>query len=242
MSKYVVQIQNKRTGSTFLQNSLNTHPDLVGIDEVFVNVARRDEIRKSGFRPYVTTTYNGFNQPQNYIKQVLWAKYPNSNVTFKLMYNQVRHHKGLLQFIKTDKIPIIHLKRYNLLKQAVSYIRQTKMPALTPSGLFDYVVMYEREAKQWTNEFKDHDVLELFYEDMIGEEKKGFTYLSEYANMLICTFFGVPVIPMFSDTKKNSTNIWDHLTDKQGTIKKFKNTKYDWMLNESKSEERQSAM
>ena len=232
--KNVVQFQNKRTGSTFLQNALNTHPELVGLDEVFVNVARSD-ITKSGFHPYVTTTYS---QPQNYIKQVLWEMYPNSHVMFKLMYNQVTYHKGLLQFIKTDKIPIIHLKRKNLLKQAVSYIKQTKMPALTPSGLFDYVVMYEEESKRWTEEFKDHDILELFYEDMIGETKEGFTFVSEYVNMLICGFFNVRNLPMFSSTKRNKTNIWDYLTDKQGTMKRFKNTKYDWMLDESKSKER----
>lgn len=229
----VIQFQNKRTGSTFLQTALNTHPDLVGLDEVFVNVARQD-VRKSGFIPYMIS---GYDKPDDYIKNI-WGKYPNSHVAFKLMYNQIDYHKGLLEFIKESKIPIIHLKRRNLLKQAISYFRQTNAMPINYNVLFDYVVMYEQEAKKWTEEFEDHNILEFFYEDIIGENKDEFTYLSEYANMQICNFFDVPNIPMFSDTtKKRVKPIWEYIPDKQGAIKKFKDTKYDWMLYENKSKE-----
>lgn len=234
--KNVIQFQNKRTGSTFLQIALNTHPDLVGLDEIFVNVARRD-ITKSGFRPYMAIEPPIRPTPEKYIKNI-WSRYTHTNVAFKLMYNQIEYHKGLLDFIKESQIPIIHLKRRNLLKQAISYFRQTNAMPINYLVLYDYVVMYEQEAKKWTEEFEDHDVLELFYEDMIGDQKDEFTYLSEYANVCVCNFFDVPDIPMFSGTiKKRVKPIWEYIPDKQGAIKKFKDTKYDWMLYENKSKE-----
>ena len=55
-----IQFQNKRVGSTFLQKALDSHPLIAGVDEIFVNIARMTKIRKSGFIPYVNTTYNGF--------------------------------------------------------------------------------------------------------------------------------------------------------------------------------------
>jgi hypothetical protein len=232
--KNIIQFQNKRTGSTFLQNALNTHPDLVGLDEMFVNSIMPGG-RKSGLIPYILTTNS---QPQEYIEQVLWAN-SNSHVSFKLMYNQIEYHKGLLDFIKESKIPIIHLKRKNLLKQAISYFRQTNAMPINYMILYDSVVGYEKEAERWTEEFKDHDIIEFFYEDMIGETKDEFTYISEYVNMLICNFFDIPNVPMFSGTKKKRVeSIWKFIPDKQRTIEKFKNTKYEWMLDESKSKER----
>jgi len=235
--KNVVQFQNKRTGSTFLQNALNTHPELVGLDEVFVNVARSD-ITKSGFRAYMAIEPSNRPTINDYIEN-LWSTYPNSHVAFKLMYNQIEYHNGLFDFIKENKIPIIHLKRKNLLKQAISYFRQTNAMPINHLVLYDYVVRYEEEAKRWTEEFKDHDVIEFFYEDMIGEAKDGFTYVSEYVNMLICRFFNVRNLSMFSSTKKKRMKpIWEYIPDRQGAIERFKNTKYDWMINESKSEER----
>jgi hypothetical protein len=38
-----IQFQNKRVGSTFLQKAIDSHTEIMGIDEVFVNMAKNPE-------------------------------------------------------------------------------------------------------------------------------------------------------------------------------------------------------
>lgn len=227
-----IQLQNKRTGSTFLQVALNSHPDIVGFDEVFVNRAKFG-IKKSGINPYVVTTYNGFSQIEGYIKGEIWGRHPGKHVTFKLMYNQIDYHKGLRGFIRDNKIPIIHLMRRNLVRQVVSYIKQTKIETfLTPDSLFRHVVNADQEASKWESEFYDHKRLSVFYEDIIGKTEGEFTFVAPGYNRDLCDFFGVSHRSLLADTKKSNTNIWDYIPDRQGAIDKLKGTKYQWMIEE----------
>lgn len=113
-----IQFQNKRVGSTFLQKAIDSHPMIAGVDEVFVNVARKPGMKKSGFTPYVRSDYNG--NPGSYLRKVIWDRYPDRAVIFKLMYNQILHHKGLIDIIEGKRMPVIHLMRRNLVKQVIS--------------------------------------------------------------------------------------------------------------------------
>lgn len=230
-----IQFQNKRVGSTFLQKALDSHPMIAGIDEVFVNVAKKPGMRKSGFRPYVTTTYNGFSQPKNYLTQTVWAKYPDKHVIFKLMYNQIHYHAGLFDAIKG--LPVIHLMRKNLVKQVISgqnaATTQHSVLNINPDRLFQLVKQADQENQTWRKQFNDRKKLELYYEDIIGDSIDGFTFVSESVRMSLCEFFELEVAKRWfcSPTKKkNKNDIWVYLKDREGVEKRFKGTPYEWMI------------
>jgi hypothetical protein len=225
-------------GSTFLQKAIDAHPDIAGIDEIFVNIARKEGMRKSGFRPYKRTTYNGFSHPHHYIKQEIWGSYPPiMSVIFKLMYNQIDFHKGLYKFIVDNKLPIIHLMRRNLVKQVISgqNAATTKHDhiRITPDNLLLHVEKMDKLDDQWKNSFKGHEKLTLYYEDIIGVKTNAFTFVEKDVNIAICDFFGVKALPLFTNTKKkNKNNVWTYLKNRKEVERIFKGTKYQWMIEE----------
>ena len=113
-----IQFQNKRVGSTFLQKAIDSHPMIAGVDEIFVNMAKKPGMKKSGFTPYLRSDYHG--HAGSYLNKVVFGRYPDKHVIFKLMYNQILHHQGLMDIIKGRKMPVIHLMRRNLVKQVIS--------------------------------------------------------------------------------------------------------------------------
>ena len=230
-----IQFQNKRVGSTFLQKAMDSHPMIAGVDEVFVNVARKPGMKKSGFTPYVRSDYAG--NPGSYLRKVIWDSNHHKHVIFKLMYNQILHHNGLMGIIEGRKMPIIHLMRRNLVKQIISgqnaaYTHHNPI-TITPESLLQNVQQADKLNKQWSDKFKGHKTLELFYEDIIGEKNDTFTFVAERANMDICNFFGVSHRRLFTDTKKkNKNNIWVYLQNREAVEKVFRGTKYEWMIKE----------
>ena len=227
-----IQFQNKRVGSTFLQNAINSHTEIMGIDEVFVNVARKQGMRKSGFVPYKRSDVD---TPKEYIEDIIYKTYPEHNTIFKLMYNQIGYHKGLMGFIKENKIPIIHLERKNLVKQVISGLTAatTKHQKIdiTPDRLFNMVKGVQQENIYWRKKLKEHIRLRLYYEDIIGENTGDKTYLSPLGNAAVCDFFNVKYEMMFSMTKKkNKEDLSVYLPNLKKIKNRFKNTKYEWMI------------
>jgi hypothetical protein len=228
-----IQFQNKRVGSTFLQKAIDSHTDIMGIDEVFVNMAKKPGMRKSGFVPYLRSD---LNTPKEYIENVIYRTYPNKHTIFKLMYNQITFHNGLHGYIN-GKIPIIHLMRKNIAKQTISGLtaaRTSHNPvSISPDQFMNMVQQADSENKHWANKFKNQIKLTLFYEDIIGKTEGDRTYLSPNVNIAVCDFFGVKQQQLYAKTKKkNKEDLSVYLPNIDEIRKKFKNTKYEWMLND----------
>jgi len=204
----------------------------MGIDEVFVNVAKKPGMRKSGFIPYVRSDTSS---PEDYIKNVIYATYPNKHTIFKLMYNQINHHSGLRDFITREKIPMIHLRRKNLVKQVISGHTAAKTDhspiVISPSQLFKQVEKAEKEAYVFSVNFRDQIKLELWYEDIIGLSEDGFTYVEAIKCYEICKFFGVDSTPLRAKTKKkNKNDLSVYLPNIEEIRDFFKGSKYEWQL------------
>lgn len=231
-----IQFQNKRVGSTFLQKAMDSHPEIRGIDELFVNVARKPGMKKSGFTPYVRSNFYG--TPETYLSRHVWNNLNGKKHSiFKLMYNQIHYHKGLYEFIHRKKFPVIHLIRNNLVKQVISgqnaATTKHEFIPITAQNLLHHVQQMDKLNEKWMNQFKDVKKLTLYYEDIIGEKDNQFTYMAKDVNMVICNFFEVENIPMYTDTKKkNKESIWVYLRNREEVEKVFKGTKYEWMIKE----------
>lgn len=226
-----IQFQAKRVGSTFLQKAINSHPDIVGIDEIFVNVARMPGMKKSGFDPYLRSP---FNDPEDYMENVIYKKYPN-NTIFKLMYNQINWHIGLMKYINENEFPMIHVIRKNLLKQVISGKNagdEGHNPInVTANHMLKYVMEAENDQLHWAERFKDRIKLTLIHEDLFGEVDGEKTYLSPSVNDAICNFFNVPKYDMFAKTKKkNKDDVSVYLPNIDSIRRVFSGTKYDWMI------------
>jgi len=227
-----VQFQPKRTGSTFLQKAIDSHPDIMGIDEVFVNMARKKGMRKSGFVPFLRSDINDAGE---YIREVIYKTYPNKHTIFKLMYNQIDYHGGLLEYINENKTPIIHLMRRNLVKQVISGMNAATTKhdpiVVSPKELMNAVVQAHKDNKRWAKRLKDHIKLTLYYEDIIGEKISNKTYISNNVNIAVCGFFKVKQYQLFAETKKkNKDDISVYLPNIEGIRKAFKGSEFEWMI------------
>lgn len=227
-----IQLSNKRVGSTFLQKAIDSHPDIAGIDEVFVNMARKPGMKKSGFTPYLRSNKN---TPKDYIEGVIYKKYPETNTIYKLMYNQIEYHRGLMEYIKQNNIPMIHVIRQNLVKQVISGItaaRTTHEPiSILPKDLLRAVDEAQRLNIHWSNMLHKHIKLTLYYEGLFGETVDDRTYLNEDVNKAICEFFGVENIPLYATTKKkNKDDLSVYLPNLDDIKKTLKGTEFEWMV------------
>lgn len=225
-----VQFQAKRVGSTFLQKAINSHTEIAGIDEVFVNMAKKQGMRKSGFIPFLRSDVN---TPSEYIRDVINKTYPDKHTIFKLMYNQIHFHAGLHAAVKG--MPTIHLMRRNLVKQIVSGLtaaRTAHKPVkIQPDHFLTLVKQADQENKKWSNQFKNQIKLTLYYEDIIGKTEGEKTYLAPNANIAVCNFFGVEQQQLFATTKKkNKEDISVYLPNIEKIKNKIKGSKYEWMI------------
>lgn len=236
MEKYIraVEFSLKRVGSTFLQNAINTHLQLVGIDEIFVNVCKKSSYKKSGFMPYIRPE-NPHRTPKSYLENYIYKAHQDKHTIYKLKYNQIEYHSGLLKYIKDNKIPIINLQRRNIVKQIISGKKaafQNHDPInITGQQLFKEVQEADQQNKYWSEELKSQIKLTLFYEDIIGETIGDKTYIEENVNKQLCDFFGVEEEKMFSRTKKkNKNDLSVYLPNIEEIRKVFKNTEFEWMI------------
>ena len=231
-----IQFSNRRVGSTFLQNAIDSHTDIVGIDEVFVNRIR-EGLRKSGFIPYVRfKSGEAILTPREYIRDVVHKTYPETNTCFKLMYHQIHYHNGLYHSLTNgNEIKILHLMRKNLLKQVVSFYKMAeenhKPIEISADQLLNEVIRADQDNKNWANTFRNKIKLTLYFEDMIGKTEDDRTYLANNANVAVCDFFKVDQQQLFSKTrKKNKDDISVYLPNIDDIRKKFKDTEYEWMV------------
>jgi LPS sulfotransferase NodH len=123
-----ILLATQRSGSSWVQEMLNSHPDLKVYNELFLadaegisiweprdiefaNTYLKTHMRRSwSLRDYWTIRYvrHVFCQPDAL------------GVGFKYMYDQVRHSRAVLPYTAAARIPVVHLIRRNLLNVVIS--------------------------------------------------------------------------------------------------------------------------
>lgn len=239
-----LQVSNKRAGSEFLMNCLNSHLQVKAFHELFQLEAKyplQKHIREQELLPYrrYIRVYGKISK-EEFLKKL--DKYNTKIVLFKLMYNQFSTYKNFfISKIKDNNIKIIHLKRKNLIRQIISgknapWTDVFAIKSLTPEKLFELVEKANNNQKKWDSIIQKicgKNYIEVWYEDIVTTPTESVTWLESNANKKICDFLDIENTPMYSYTKKkNKAPMFDYLPDGDGTVKKFKNTQYEWMLDD----------
>lgn len=216
-----VLLSNKRTASTFLQEALDSHPDISAFDEMFMVATKLTERR--GCKLYKTMKeQKGFNVPQ-YLD---WISKKDKNTIFRLIYNQAESW-GVLPHIKKRNMKIIHLLRDPVdivvsLFCKHSNINPKDTVYIDPQQFQSMLGEHIKRRNKYMKRLRDYkDILILDYNDLFGRvqgERRNInlvgsfnirsdqiTYLDEYTNKEICSFLEVDDIPMYSTITKKFT-------------------------------------
>jgi len=243
-----VLLCDKKTGSTFVQYAINSHPDLVCYDEMFL-IKHGDRKRRGQFL-YKTMKKE---KKMNIEKYLDWLYSQDTNVCFRLMYPHDVFY-GVLPHIMKNKIPIFHLVRENHFKKVISKytlgnIMGEKIDIKANSVIsgikesMSKVIKYENKLKNYPYVYK------IVYEYMIGSvdgelnidkikrlggsniQSNVISYMNDVYSKMICDVFNVEYKQLYSNvTKKNKENIIDCLYHKKKIIRALKSHKFDNFL------------
>jgi len=244
-----VVLADKRTGSSFFMETLNSHPELVCYDELYMirGATKSGKRRGQYLYRYMKNTKN--MSMDQYLDFIYNDGKKNISKSFRLMYPQNDYWK-VLPLIKERNIPVIHLVRNNLLKVVMSKrtkgIFVPKKMYYDPNMIIKDINNHRNKQVQNRKHLKGYkNILNVSYEDMIGrsEGEKGetkkfgafnlksnmITYLAEETSKKVCDFLKVEQKEMFCNvTKKNSNNVWDYIENVDEIKNALKQNKFEF--------------
>ena len=196
MTKFVV-MGIQRTGTILLCSSLNTHPDILSLDEIFVNHPRYKPGIILPYRNYIVET--GKSKVPELInhKRTIY-KYLNQFYSiphyqargFKLMANQANHLTYIGDYLTKHNVKIIKMSRSNVFRIYLSRFRSQQtglfhsgqrriakdIPRLSKTQVNIPVeqMLVDMEAIEWENQQLDEIVssigtphIEVTYESLV---------------------------------------------------------------------------
>lgn len=131
MIQRFVVLTTQRTGSTWLIDMLNSHPDIDAFSELFLEGAegtptwggRKDFHFYNSFRKGLLEHGRQINERDvvnEYLDQLYTERSGCRIVGFKLMYGQAGAHPAIAEYLRDHDARIIHLFRRNLLDILIS--------------------------------------------------------------------------------------------------------------------------
>jgi LPS sulfotransferase NodH len=181
-----------RSGSTWLMNMLDSHPEIAAYDELFlggegVQPRAEDQLAFASYLERVPEPTRRFRLPHRiaYLRSVYRERPGVRAVGFKLVYGQVSANPGLLQYFAVRRVRAIHLVRANLLDAVISYevaresgvfhrLRGEEAPhgtvRLDADGIRErlgYMEWAVSRGRVWLERFRLPRV-EVAYEELIG--------------------------------------------------------------------------
>ncbi len=211
MTKAII-LTTQRTGSTFLVECLDSHPEVYCLGEMLAggHVWVPDFVYKSR---YATKAYRYLSSGAAFSTWMMnryFARADRPVMVFKAMYNHIRPPWTIRYLREHPEIRILHLRRHNLLKQFVSHqliaVKRDKVwqphatAPVTPASItisseaaLQYMRRLRAEYDAHEQLFNGHARLPLCYETMVG----GQSLRPEVARE-VCEFLGIGQQPMRS--------------------------------------------
>jgi LPS sulfotransferase NodH len=181
----------ERSGTTLVRELLGSHPAVGVGGELFnYDLIRRNEIPwwSGSVRDLDDLNALRASDPKAFVDRLFeMFKTPDRRTFgFKLMYRQVERDSRVRDFLVADRgYRIIHVKRRNLLRRLLSEQRALKTERwfvkaseprpdnpsviLSVDACIDDFSLTERMRTLYESYFKDHQMLELYYEDICAD-------------------------------------------------------------------------
>ena len=248
MTKAII-LASQRSGSTFLQDCLTTHPQIHSVGELLIdggsNVYVPDLILGSRF---VTKTYRFMISGAWYPTRLMTRFFESGErpvKVFKAMYNHIANPWSLGYLREHTEIRILHLRRHNMLKQYVSHLLLARkrvkkwephafqpIPVVTtrvePGAALDYLRKARAMYEHYDSVFAHHQRLPLVYEKMIDGQ-----VLREDVGRAICDFLGVPPVAMKSRLlKMNPDSLHEMVTNYDELARALKSSEFADLLDQ----------
>ena len=219
-ARFVI-VSSQRSGSNWLTDLLNSHPDIATYTELFLK--QGEGVPDWGKYKDVVywQTYRRKLKPGlkrrirlialfQYINNVFVQHPEKAAVGFKLMYSQIVKLPETLLFMRVHRMHIVHLIRYNTLDmilsgltmklRKVAHVRKGSSVKkvrvrVEPSWLIRELVKRERHKRWFSHLFRCMGVpyLEITYEDIVADRSVLNSCLK---------FLGCLAVPLTSDFKK----------------------------------------
>ena len=194
-----------RTGSAWLIDALDSHPDVVAYGELL----RRGSDGELGygsddipcFPEYLAARRAGARGESVrrlvYLNTVFRDRPGVGAAGFKLMYGQVRGSRGILQYLALRRVRVVHLVRANLLDAVISYEvakstgvfhphRGESVPlravSLDASGLRERLEHMEwsvARARSWLERYRLPRI-DIAYEELVGRGEDTFSRILRF--------------------------------------------------------------
>jgi LPS sulfotransferase NodH len=233
MTKFVI-FTTQRTGSTFLKNYLNSHPEITCFGELFNKPKYCLKVHQNQF--YKRNHFNLFAKYKAlpYLESMLIG---NQAVGFKLMYNQAKEISLTPCKMRTSDIKIIHLTRENFLKIYISRQMKKKTGVSHTKRSLDKKLKISLNCEQLIesikkiqNEVEYYNILlskeslniqyEHLFRDIEGETEKILNFLKIVPNGTMSCHLKKITSDALSDIIDNYDEVTSHL----------KNTPYEKFL------------
>jgi len=186
-------LAEKRTGSTFLQEVLRSHPDIISLDELFMgrpgygddNSKHGTKLFKTFFSERLGSTYSHStvaSLAEEYIKMIINQ---SNNVIFRLMYSQCENWMDIYKLnipniIKKFKMFAIHIYRKNYLRTVLSHhlkqqykdniIKKSEFNLdITPEQLYKNVRKNIERHEKYKKRFRSVNTYDVAFEDLLGK-------------------------------------------------------------------------
>lgn len=247
-----VLVSNKRTGSTFLQESINSHPDIKCFDELFL--IRAKNIERVGEIPIYRKMHKDKDfTPKEYIG---WLKAEHGKLGFKVVYPQLDYWKELTDNIIIEDVPVIHLIRQNYFEQSMSWftknIPNREKIYIDPKQMKQRIDRISENTDYYRNLFKNNKkYMEVYYEDMFGEvrgkkvkvrQKGSFnirskqkTFLSYKYKESLNNFLNLREEDLFSNiSKRTDWNVWKYIENQDEIKQLLRENNWDHFIRENK--------
>jgi LPS sulfotransferase NodH len=242
-----VIVTSQRTGSTFLTQCLNSHPQVRCYGEILVNgLYKRKDV------PRIFDQLRKTRQMWWYVTSSAWrparlldsfyARGEAPVMAFKAMYNHLADPRARHYFCHHTEIRVIHLRRDNLLKQHVSKVLAPKkfaqqpwgstkpLPAIStrisPARAIKEMQRAQELFQKYERLFSRHPRIELVYETMIEGQS-----LSEEAAAAVTDLLELDPAPMSARAVKvNPDNLEPLVENYDELVRALRGTEFERFL------------
>jgi LPS sulfotransferase NodH len=195
-----VIISTQRSGSTLLRTSLDSHPQIRCLGEVFLPTYKQEHSYYEYLKSKGTSKTSAFLRKSALVYEHLdhlYGGYTTNAAGFKVMYDQIGDHRYgfpmVLRYIRGNDVRVIHLVRENSLNTCISkqFARATRTyhtddssaqtaMAIDIPKLIREIRSVEKGKSRWRAILDGDRCLELSYEDFVDNKQAASRRLLDF--------------------------------------------------------------